>query len=147
MTNQKMLENVDLDGTLDREVYRDFLIGFLSSMVQGPTIPSIKSFVQQVSKVSPDILELAFNSWELGTDPLYLLDAQGTNVTYDLGKFNNGYVSKDESSVTMKASSDIRLEEGTLESYVIPEWDGIDNDATLTFQILKGGITYIKINY
>ena len=61
-------------------------------MVQGPTIPSIKSFVQQVSKVSPDVLELAFNSWELGVDPLYLMDAQGTNVTYDLGKFTNGYM-------------------------------------------------------
>jgi hypothetical protein len=36
-------------------------------------------------------------------------------------------------------TSNLRIEEGTFETWIIPEWDGIDNNTDLQISILKNG--------
>src|SRR5208283_2000762 len=56
-------------------------------------------------------------------------------------KFGNGaLIDQDGQTVTMPVNSNLRLEEGTFETWVIPQWNGLDNDATLTFNIMVNGL-------
>src|SRR5690606_26732603 len=60
--------------------------------------------------------------------------------TLSSGKFSNGLLIKNsDQTITFPYYSNIRLEEGTFETFIIPEWDGIDNGADVTFEITKGG--------
>ena len=54
--------------------------------------------------------------------------------------FGNGVlVNQPNQTITMPANSNIRLEEGTFEQWIVPQWDGLDNDAALTFNITRDG--------
>jgi hypothetical protein len=126
------------DVELERETYRDILTGALQSFTKGPTIPSMKLLVKNVTKIEPQVLEAAFDIWSLA---ISYLQPQGFDVdgTPELvaGKFDQGLLIRDAGdSVTFPVSSNLRLEEGNLEMWVIPEWNGLDNDATLTFSNL-----------
>ena len=145
------------DVNLERERYRDAMIGSLQSFTRGPTNPSMKDMIAEVTKIQPDIIEAAFQFWALGITPLYQNpfklncppgeisrrspDELPGTVTVERtivpAKFDNGYLpTRSGDFISFPVSSNLRLEEGTIEMTVFPEWDGVDNDATLTFKNL-----------
>jgi hypothetical protein len=126
------------DTSLSREIYRDALMAALQSFTKGPTIPAMKLIAQLITKIEPEIIEAVFQVWSLGISRLYLSPpfVRG-DPQLVAGKFDQGIlITKDGESVTFPVSSNLRLEEGTLETWIIPDWNGLDNDATLTFSNL-----------
>lgn len=141
------VQSFDID--FPREQYRDSLIGALQSFTKGPTIPAMETLVSSVTKITPQIIEAIFEFWSLGTSHLFLNPIL-VNGTPDLvsGKFDQGIlIDEDGESVIFPVSSNLRLEEGTLEMWVKPNWKGLDNDATLTFSnIQRDGYTLSASN-
>lgn len=129
------------DVTLARENYRDALKAALQSFTKGPTIPSMKLLVSNITKIDPEIIEGVFRHWSLGISNLYPNAIGYTdNIQLLSAKYDNGVLLQNPGeTVTFPVSSNLRLENGSLEMWVIPEWDGIDNDATLTFQVFLFG--------
>lgn len=130
------------DTSLPRENYRDALTAALQSFTKGPTLPSMKAIVSNITHIDPEIEEAAFTNWSLGISRLY----PGA-VNYDdsiqliSGKYNYGaLIDSPDQYISFPVSSNLRLEEGTLELWVLPQWDGLDNDANLTFSIKKDGV-------
>jgi hypothetical protein len=136
------------DTSLPREVYRDALQGALQSFTRGPTKSSMESLIKNVTKITPEIIETAYDIWTLGVSNLYqtgLNYPDGLNLVN--GKFDNGVLLENPGeTITFPVSSNIRIEEGTMEMFVIPAWDGLDNDAILTFRDLKVDGYDIDIN-
>lgn len=132
------------DISLSREIYRDALMAALQSFTKGPTIPAMKLIAQLITHIEPEIIESVFQVWSLGVSRLYLSPpfVRGDPQLVP-GKFDQGILFAQEGeSVTFPVSSNLRLDEGTLETWIIPEWDGLDNDATLTFSgLTKDGYT------
>lgn len=127
------------DTSFPRESYRDALQGALQSFTKGPTIPAITNLVSSITKIDPEIVEAVFDVWSLGISSLYqnAIDYTGS-PTLAVGKYDNGVLLDTAGqTVSFPMSSNLRLEEGTLEMWVIPSWDGLDNDATLTFSQLQ----------
>lgn len=131
------------DVDLNRERYRDSLAGALQSFTRGPTISSIKDMVASVTKAKPEIIESVFKYWSLGITPLFLSefgifgnkDNLENGSLFSKGEFDLGFFpSKDGERVTFPVSSNLSLNEGTLQFTAIPQWDGLDNDAVLTFK-------------
>lgn len=138
LVNISILNNFDV--FFERERYRDALVGALQSFTKGPTISSMTSLVSAISHVDPNIVESAFEYWVLGISYLYQSNPKVTgNVELVSGKFDNG-ISITDGSIKIPASSNIRIEEGTFETWVIPNWNGLDNDADLTFTVYKDDI-------
>lgn len=138
LTQIPLLTNFPSD--LDRETYRSIVGGTLQSFVEGPTIPSIERLVESFTGVTPDITESAFDNWVLGRDFLYLRKLESkVPAVYDLGRHDNGIVIREGQSVSVPAVSNIRLDEGTLETWIRPDWPGQANDAELTFDLYKDG--------
>lgn len=129
------------DTSLPRENYRDALKAALQSFTKGPTIPAMMQIVSNITHIDPEIIEAAFQSWSLGISRLYPAPIKTTgDIQLLLGKFDFGALLTDPGqTISFPISSNLRLEEGTLETWVIPEWDGLDNDATLTFSLFKDG--------
>jgi hypothetical protein len=127
------------DDELDRETYRDLIQGALQTFTQGPTIPAIKQLIAQVTQIDPRIREVTW--WSLGVSYLEKLDCTVLGSPYlTSGCYDQGIAIKERGDgVTLPISNNLRLEEGTLEMCVIPEWNGIDNDATLSFYLEKDG--------
>jgi hypothetical protein len=131
---------------LDRETYRNAISGTLQAFVKGPTIPSIENLVKSFTKINPEITESVFLEWILGRDnlslnPMKLTESFVGNLpTFADGKFGKGlFLSESGQSAVIPATSNIRFEEGTWESFVIPNWDGLGNDASLVFDLLFDG--------
>jgi len=131
---------------LDRETYRNAVDGSLQSFLKGPTIPSIEKLVEAFTQITPNITETAFLEWILGRDSSYLLemdlnaDSQANLPGFAPGKFDNGLLLDTESqTAVIPANSNISFNEGTWEAFVTPQWKGIENDATLTFNLLFDG--------
>lgn len=127
------------DTSLPRENYRDALQGALQSFPKGPTVTAIKELVKSITKVEPELTESIFDIWTLGTSSLYQ-----NNIDYTgdpqlvIGKFDYGVlIDTIGQTISFPTSSNLRLEEGTIEMFVNPNWDGLDNDATLMFDQLK----------
>lgn len=132
-------ELADLDIGLNRERYRDAAIAALSSFIQGPTVSAIKNIGKTISHVDPEIFESLFEGWSLGNS---LLNTEQISTTGEFSlvqaKFGNGVlINKPNQTISFPASSNLRIEEGTFETWIIPEWDGLDNNAKLTFTITK----------
>ena len=120
----------------DREVYRSVVAGTLQSFVEGPTIPSIERLVESFTGVTPNIVESVFEGWVLGRDFLHLRDIESEiTPTYDLGKFDNGVSIESGQSVKVPAVSHIRLDEGTISTWIRPSWSGTENDSAITFDL------------
>ena len=120
----------------DRELYRSFLIGTLQGFVKGPTVESIKTLVRSVTDIDPTITELTFNEWTVSRDNLHLQPGILTGAeTYASGRFESGLVISDDVTLKFPGESYISFKEGSFESSLKPNWNGIDNDATLTFDI------------
>lgn len=129
------------DEDIDREIFRHCLIGAMQTFTKGPTIPAMKQLVSEITEIEPEIVESLFNSWTLGTSYLEKLEPKLLGAASLVsGVFNQGLLAQNTGdAVTIPISSNLRLEEGTLEMFVIPQWDGLDNDAALTFNIKKDG--------
>ena len=139
LVNVPQLSTFDVD--FDRERYRDSLTAALSSFIRGPTLSAIKNIGQVISHIEPQIVESAFSNWSLGSSLLYP-ESIKTTGSYQLlpAKFGAGaLINSPDQTITFPINSNLRLEEGTFETWVIPQWDGLDNDASLTFKILQDG--------
>jgi hypothetical protein len=134
------------DEDLDREIYRDILQGALQTFTQGPTIPAMKGLVSNVTQIDPEIVEAAF--WSLGVSYLAKVSPSVLGSPYlAAGFFDQGFaVVKSGDGASLPIANNLRLEEGTLEVSVITDWDGIDNDATITFELLKDGYAISEEN-
>ncbi len=125
------------DNNFERERYREALIAALSSFVEGPTIDSMSRIISTITHVKPEINESIFENWSLGSSYLY---PEGVKVAgkplINKGKFGNGLLLKDKGqAIQLPVSSNLRLEEGTYSNWITPQWNGLDNDATLTFTV------------
>ena len=120
--------------SIDRELYRDAVGGVLSAYPRGPTIPAISGLVESIVKTVPKIEELTFGSWILGRDYLTPgpVSSSGPLEFVD-GKFGSGLNINGDNSIWIPAASSISLDEGTVEMWITPSWNGIHNDADLTF--------------
>jgi hypothetical protein len=129
------------DLSLDRERYREALQAALSSFIQGPTVAAIKNIVQIITHIEPQLIESAFQIWSLGSSLLFPVGVQTTGSFQLLpAHFGNGVlINQPGQTITMPANSNLRLEEGTFESWVFPQWNGLDNDADLAFNITRDG--------
>ncbi len=131
------------DLSLDRERYREALQAALSSFIQGPTVNAIKNIGKIITHVEPDVIESAFQIWSLGSNLLLPVGVETTGSFQLLpAHFGNGVlIDQPNQTITMPVNSNLRLEEGTFESWILPQWNGLDNDATLTFTINRDGYT------
>jgi hypothetical protein len=122
--------------TIDRELYRDAIKGTLQAFTKGPTIPAFEGMVNSLTKIDPEIDELVFGNWILGRDYLTpgKVDYEGV-LNFREAKFEQGLLFNDDVSTDVAALSSLGLNEGTLDAWIRPEWSGIDNDATLTFDL------------
>jgi hypothetical protein len=129
------------DLSLERERYREALQAALSSFIQGPTVAAIKNIGQIITHVEPEIIESAFEIWSLGSSVLFPIGIDTTGSFQLLpAHYGNGVlVDQPDQTITLPVNSNLRLEEGTFESWVVPQWNGIDNDASLTFTITRDG--------
>jgi hypothetical protein len=136
LVNVPGLADVDLE--FDRERYRDALIAALTSFIKGPTLSAIKNIGKTISHIEPEVIESIFQNWSLGSSLLKPAPITTTGEFQLLpGKFNNGALLNGSQTITMPSNSNIRFEEGTFETWINPQWNGIDNDAELTFNILQ----------
>jgi len=139
LVNIPELANFDVD--FNRERYRDALTAALSSFIQGPTVTAIKNIGKTISHIQPDVIESVFAGWSLGSS---LLNPEPitTAGSFQLlpAKFGNGaLINQPNQTISFPTGANIRLEEGTFETWVVPQWNGLDNDAALTFNILRDG--------
>lgn len=147
LVNIPILNN--FDPQLPRERYRDALMGALQSFTKGPTIPSIKNLVKNITHIEPELIEAIFEHWVLNYSYLSFNPIETTgDLILQSGKYNSGLnISESNQTVSLAASSNLRLEEGSLETWIIPDWNGLDNDATLTFSnLLRDGSTIPSSN-
>lgn len=130
------------DTSLSRENYRHALQGALQSFSLGPTIPAIKKLVSSITKIDPELTESIFDVWSLGVSKLFQNQFNITGSPSLLeAKFDSGVlIDSPDQTITFPISSNLRLEDGALRFWAVPEWNGLDNDATLTFSnLLKDG--------
>lgn len=139
LVNVAELSVFDVD--FNRERYRDALTAALTSFIQGPTLSAIKNIGKTISHIEPIITENAFIEWSLGNSLLYPQDISVTGTFQSLpAKFADGVlINSPNQTISFPVNSNIRFEEGTFENWIIPQWNGLDNDAELTFTILKDG--------
>ena len=131
----------DLDVSFERERYRDALTAALQSFTAGPTVASMSNIVNTIVHTPPKITESAFTNWSLGSS---LLNPEPIATTGSFAlkpvKYGNG-VTMDTIGQTIKfpVVSNLRLEQGSFETWVMPEWSGIDNQSDITITIYKDG--------
>ena len=127
------LNNFDVD--LNRERYRDSLSACLQSFPKGPTKGAINDIAQKISHIKPEIKETLFEEWVLGSSHLYDNEIQGSG-TLMKGVFDYGIFFGEGNNLRVPISNHIKLENGTLEFWTIPDWDGYNNnDAKIKFCI------------
>jgi hypothetical protein len=134
-------ELATLDVNFPRERYRDALTAALSSFLQGPTVAAIKNIGQVISHIRPQVIESAFQTWSLGQGLLYP-GSISTTGSFQLlpAKYGNGtLINQANQTITMPINSNLRFEEGTFEQWIVPQWNGLDNDAELVFNITRDG--------
>lgn len=153
-TNFGSLTNIPFFQTfglsIDRELYRDAVSGTLQAFPKGPTLPAFKELIKSFTKIDPEIAEITFGSWILGRDYLTpgLIKALGV-LEFSDGKFKDGLKINKDNAVIIPAISAISVDEGTIETWVRPDWSGINNDALLTIDLDHIGTEKIvvKENY
>jgi hypothetical protein len=129
------------DDTFDRENYRNCLIAAMGSLPKGPTIGAMTNMVQTITQVPPQIEESIFELWSLGSAFLYPEPPQVNNNPQVLpAKYDNGLLLQGPGqNVVVPTCSRISIDEGTFSSWILPQWNGIDNDSELTFIIRANG--------
>ncbi len=135
IVNIDELRNFDVD--LVRERYRDALMACLQSFPKGPTIQAISEIAKKISHVDPEIIESMFEEWVIGTSFLFdkPIDVIG-GAELVPSKWDYGVrIAEDGYALRVPLSSHIKLDKGTMEFWLTPDWNGIANDATLNFKI------------
>jgi hypothetical protein len=127
-----------------RERYRDALSAALSSFLQGPSLSALKNIGQIISHVEPEVIESAFVNWSLGSS---LLTPEGITSTgsFELlpAKYGTGaLINTSGQTITLPTSSNFRIGEGSFETWIIPQWNGLDNTAQINITILKDGYLF-----
>lgn len=134
------LQNFNID--LNRERYRDALKACMYTFPSGPTVGAIKEIAAIISHIEPELTESLYEEWVLGSSRLYedsITTVGGSLLAaiWDYGVYFSGTTD----AVTPTLASNFKFDGGTTEFWVIPNWDGINNDSTLTLQINKDGYT------
>lgn len=140
LVNVEGLADVDLE--FNRERYRDALMAALTSFIQGPTLAAIKNIGKTISHIEPEVIESVFQNWSLGSS-LLSPESITTEGSFQLlpAKYGNGVlVNSPDQSITFPVNSNLRLEEGTFETWIVPQWNGLDNDAALVFDIKENNL-------
>jgi hypothetical protein len=140
LVNVQGLADVDLE--FNRERYRDALMAALTSFIQGPTLAAIKNIGKTISHIEPEVIESVFQNWSLGSSLLSPASIT-TEGTFQLlpGKFGNGVlINSPDQVINFPVNSNLRLEEGTFEVWTTPQWNGLDNEAGLVFDIQENGL-------
>ena len=133
----------NLNVSFPREDYRNSLIAAMQSFTTGPTIPSIYNIVNTIVQAPPQIIESAYQTWTLGQSTLNLEPIQTTGV-FQLApaKYDNGVlVDLPDQTIAFPVSSNLRFENGSFECWVIPSWNGIDNQSNINITITEDGYT------
>lgn len=139
LINIAELNNFDIE--FDRERYRDIIFAALSSFENGPTAASIKNLVKNVSHIEPRLKEALFDVWSLGYTNLSRQNVSLSNAAeYKPAKYGNGIVVDEKQTISMPANSNISFENGTFETWITPNWDGLDNNNDVVFEITKNNI-------
>lgn len=131
-----------LDVSFNRERYRDALMAAMHTFSQGPTIPAIKNIAETISHLPATITESVFQSWSLGSSILYPhgYEVLGPPPQLLQSKYNDGVlVDQEGQSIVLPAISNLKLEQGTFETWIRPNWDGLDNLAELKITPYKDG--------
>lgn len=141
--NFSTLINVDdlsnIDPSFDRERYRDGIYAALSSFILGPTIPAIKNIVKQIVHTEPRITESAFSNWSLGQSTLSPQEISSSEFTLLPAKHGNGAL-VNSGHISFPSFNNFNLEEGSLGFWIVPQWDGLDNLATLNVSVLEDNL-------
>lgn len=134
LTNLSFLRSFSLN--IDREIYRSALKGVLQSYPRGPVISSYENLVESLTDIKPEISELSFDQWILGRDTLQpgKIEHEGV-LEFKNAKFDSGLFINDGDAVYFPSAASLSLREGSLDAWVIPEWNGIEDDASITFDI------------
>jgi len=129
------------DVTFSRERYRDAITAAMHSFSKGPTVAAIENIGSIISHLPAEVNESVFENWSLGES---LLNPRKFNLTgnFDLEvtKYNEGIlIDQKDQSISLPAISNLKLDEGTFETWIRPHWDGLDNLAELKIVPLKDG--------
>ena len=128
--------------SVDREFYRDAIEGTLSSFVKGPTIDSLKNITKSIVKTEPEIDEYIYKNWVLSRDhlPENSLKYNG-NLQFFPVKFKEGmYFGEEENNyVVTSTNSHLSNKEGSISCWIRNDWNGIDNDADICFNLKTVG--------
>lgn len=129
------------DVTFTRERYRDALMAAMHSFSRGPTISAIKTLAETISHMPAEISESVFENWSLGNS---LLNPHEFETSGDLTlvptKYGNGVlIDQINQEIRLPVISNLKLDEGTFETWVRPHWDGLDNLGELKIVPLKNG--------
>ena len=139
--NFASLTNIDelnlFDLSLNRETYRDILLATLTSFAKGPTLNALYNIIKNISHINPNIKESGYFNWSLGSSFLVPQNIKSSeNFEFLPAKYSNGVLINDKNQyISFSGSSNIRLEEGTFETWISPQWDGIDNNSNLKIKI------------
>lgn len=132
-----ILNNLNVD--FERERYRDALMAAMQSFTKGPTLLSLRNIVESITHSPPEILESNSLNWALGSS---ILSPEKADITGNLqllsGRHGTGVlISEANESLSFPVASNLKIEEGTLEMWITPQWNGIDNQADLVVSIAK----------
>lgn len=139
LVNVEGLDTFEVD--LNRERYRDALIAALTSFIQGPTVAAIKNIGKVISHVEPEIIESIFQNWSLGNSLLTPeeIDSKGEFQLIPV-KFGPGVLmDRPGQDISLPTNSNLRLEEGTFETWILPQWNGLDNQSRVSITVTKDG--------
>jgi hypothetical protein len=126
----------------ERERYRDAIYAALSSFIQGPTIDGIKNIARQISHQEPKLDEMLYQGWALGYSNLTPRPVSLTgNMPFRQSKYGHGLlVANPGETIRMAGNSNLCTDKGSFEMWLTPQWDGLDNDALVSFEVLKNGM-------
>jgi len=134
-------------GSMTREQYRQVLIGLIKAYISGPTVQSIKEFVEIFTKQEPRVRELKDEWAEYDRDYLWIPEPVSTGtIEYKACKFNNGIVLGNDLVLQYSALANFSLKEGTLSFWIIPLWDSADTDAHYYVDIVGTDSTHNHIS-
>ena len=137
--NIEDFKNFNVD--FERENYRDALSACLQNFPKGPTKTAISEIARIISHVTPVITEAMFEEWVLGLSYLYDggLIVNGSSLLPSIWDYGI-YFQNLTDDLEIPFSNHIKLDKGTTEFWVTPDWNGLDNDAILNIKITKDGV-------
>lgn len=132
------------DSYFNRERYRDAIYAALSSFIKGSTNESINNIVYNISHLPAKITESNLNGWELGYNVLNPSKVKSSgDFTFVDAKRSSGILVDSTNTLSLSTFSNVNLEEGTLEFWTTPQWNGIDNFSDVKFKInYNSGLKY-----